>query len=83
MRMAQQIGWDTFDQPILDRAHRCSWCQTGAVAKAEDMRVHCHRWLTEGDVQHDVGRLATDAGQCFQCRTIRGDLAAVLVKQQL
>ena len=37
--------------------------QAGAVGDAEDVRVHRHRRLAEGHVEHHVGGLAAHAGQ--------------------
>ena len=37
--------------------------QAGAVGDAEDVRVDRHRRFAEGDVENDVGGLATDSRQ--------------------
>jgi hypothetical protein len=48
---------------------------------AEDVRVHRHRRLAEGDVQHHVGGLAAHAGQGLQRLARARHLAAVLLDQ--
>ena len=40
MRIAQQVGRDALDQPILDLAHRLPGRQTAAIAQAEDVLFH-------------------------------------------
>ena len=69
------------DQRIFDGARRLAWCQPGAVADAEHMRIHRDGRFAEGDVEHDVGGLAAHAGQGFQRLAIRWHFAAVLIQQ--
>ncbi len=54
-------------EQLLFHFQRCfSGGQTGAVADAEDVRVHRHGRLTKTDIEHHIGRLAAHAGQGFQ-----------------
>ena len=55
--------------------------QAGAVADAEDVRVHRHGGLAKGHVEHHVGGLAAHTGQCFQGFAGARHLAAVLLYQ--
>ena len=67
----------------LDVERRLADRQAGAVADAEDVGIDRDGRLAEGDVEHDVGGLAADAGQRFQRLAIVRDLAAVLVDELL
>ena len=56
----------TSSEHVLDLARRPARRQPGAVADAEQMRVDGDGRLAEGDVEHDIGGLAADAGQRFR-----------------
>ena len=51
--------------------------ETRAVADAENMSVDRERFLAEGGVEDDIGRLAADAGERLQLFTGPGDLPAM------
>ena len=70
---AQQIGFDGERR----RAVR----KSDAVGDAKDVRIDRHRRLAEGDIHHDVRRLAADAGQRFEDVAVGRDLAAEFVDQ--
>ena len=66
MRIAQQLGGDALDEPVLHRAGGLAGGEAGAVADAEDVRVDRHRGVAERDVEHHVRGLAPDARQRLQ-----------------
>jgi hypothetical protein len=55
----------------------------GPVADAEYVGVDCKRFLTKGGVEHDVCRLAADAGQGLELLAGAGHFAAKLIDQRL
>ena len=65
----------------LDRERRFAAGKAGAVADAEDMRVHREGFGVESDVKNDVGGLAAHAGQRFERRAIVRHLAVILRDQ--
>src|SRR5262245_8274810 len=67
----------------LDLQRRLAGCHAGPIADAEDVGVDRDGGLTEGDVEHDIRGLATDAGQRFQRLTRVRDLAPMLVRDFL
>ena len=82
MRAEQELGRDAAHQPVLHCARIGPGREAGAVADAEDMRVHGERRLAEGDVEHDIRRLAPDAGQRLERVAIGGHRAAMALEQQ-
>ncbi len=70
-----------FHQPVLHCAHRAAGREPGAIRDAEDMRVHRDGRLAECGVEHDIRRLAPDAGQRFQGGTLARNLAAVALEE--
>ena len=81
MRVAQQFGRDAPHQRILHGARRGARRDAGAIAEAEDVRIHRHRAFAERDIQHDVRGLAADARQLLQCLAIARYFAAVPLDQ--
>ena len=81
VRVAQQLRRDAADQRVLDGAWRGTRCDAGAVAEAEDVRIHRHGAFAERDIQHDVGGLPADAGQFLQRLAVARHLAAVMLDQ--
>ena len=57
--------------------------EAGAVADAQDMRVHREGLLPEPAIEHDIGGLAAHAGQADEILARVGHLAAIFVDQQL
>ena len=77
-----QVGTrDRLHQLALDLLDGGAPGQPKPVRHPEDMRVDGDRRLAEGGVEHDVGRLAPDAGQRFERLAIGRHLAAVLLDQ--
>lgn len=81
MRRAQHVFWNPRDQPVLDLSHGFARCQAGPVADTEDMRVHRHRICPEGDVHHDIRRLAPHTGQRFERGAVGWNLSSVPFQQ--
>jgi hypothetical protein len=81
--MQRPFGRYDLHQLFLDFERRLALRQAGAVGNAKDMRVDRHGRLAEGDVEHDVRRLAPDAGQFLQRSAVMGHLAAMLGNQHL
>ena len=73
---------NALEQLQLDLERVLARREAGAVRDAEDVRVDRHRGLAESDVEHDVGGLAADAGQCFERHAVAGHPAAVPRDQQ-
>ena len=73
----------TSTKPHLDLERIFPDRQTRAVADAEHMRVDRHGRLAEGDIEHDIGGLAADAGQRFQLLARARHLATMLGDQFL
>ena len=65
----------------FDRQHVLARRQAGAIADAEDVRVDGDGLFAESDVQNDVGRLASGAGQRLQFLARARNLAAVTLDQ--
>ena len=62
-----QILWRyAFEELEFDFERRLSRGQSGAITQPENMRVHRHRRLTKGRVQHNVGCFASHSGESFQ-----------------
>jgi len=57
--------------------------QAGAVTDAEHVRVDGERLFAERGVEHDISRLAADAGKFLELFPGTRHLAAVLVDQRL
>lgn len=55
----------------------------GAVADAEDMGIDREGFLAERGVEHDIGRLAADAGKLLQLFPGGRDLAPMALDQRL
>jgi uncharacterized membrane protein len=83
VRDAEPGAGHALDQGVLHGARVLAGCDAGAVAEAEDVGVHGHGVLAEGDAEHDVGGLAADAGQGFQVLALARHLAAVALDQEL
>ena len=66
------------DEPLLHFEWVLTRGESRAIRDAEDVRVDGDRGLAERDVQHDIGRLATHAGQFFQRFTRARHLAVML-----
>ena len=63
MRIAAERLRDNLLEFRLDDLDRLAGCQPGAVAHAENVRVHGERLLAECGVEHDIRSLAADAGE--------------------
>ena len=59
---AEGLGDDLLE-PGLDFVDVFAGSEAGAVAHAENVRVHGERLLAECGVEHDIGSLAADAGE--------------------
>ena len=81
MCRTQHVFRDPRDQTILDLAHGFARRQASPVADAEDMRIDRHRIRPEGNIHHDIRRLAPYTGQRFERRTVGRDLSAVTFQQ--
>ena len=81
VRVHRVRGRHALQQLQLDGQRRFARRQPGAVADAEDVRVHRHRRLAKGHVQHHVGGLAAHAGQRLKLGAGAGHLAAVPLDQ--
>jgi len=57
--------------------------QPGAVRNPKNMGVHGDGGLPECRIQNDIGGLAADTGQGFQCGPLRGYFAVVVIEQVL
>ena len=68
-------------QALFDFDHILARCDAGTVGHPEDMGIHGDSRMAEGRVQHDIGRLAPDAGQGLQCGTVLRYLATMLFLQ--
>ena len=66
MRIAQQFGRAALHQPFFHRARGLARREARAIAEPKDMGIHRHGILPEGDIQHDIGGFAPNAGQGFQ-----------------
>jgi hypothetical protein len=83
MRVAPEgRGHDLFENR-LNVIDRLAWCQTGAVADSEHMRVDREGFLPERGVEDDVGSLATDAREGLQLVAGARHFTAVIVDQRL
>jgi len=72
------IGYQP-QQPFFNLVYILAWRDTGAVGYPEDVGVHGNGGLPEGGVEHYVGGLAPDTGQCLQCGPVLWNLAVVLL----
>ena len=66
-------------QPFFNLAYILARRDTGAVGYPENVGVHGNGGLPEGGVEHHVGCLASDTGQCLQCGPVLWNLAVVLL----
>ena len=66
MRIAQQFGRAALDQALFHRARGLAGGKARPIAEAKDMGIHRHGILPKGDIQHDIGGFAPNAGQGFQ-----------------
>src|SRR5215831_1922347 len=65
----------------LDRQRRLPRGESGAIGHPENVRVDRDRRLAKGDVQHDIGGLATDPGQRLKRGAVARDCAAMLLDE--
>ena len=65
MRILHELFGSQFCQARFHFQWRLALCQPSAIRDTKNVRVHGDRGLAEGSVQYDIGRLSTDAGQCF------------------
>ncbi len=79
---AEGLG-DALFQLGLDLLGRLALGEAGAVADAQDMRVHREGFLPEPAIEHDIGGLAAHTGQADEILARVGHLAVILVDQQL
>ena len=82
MRIPGELRRSDLEQFLLDLERRLAGRETGPVADAEDVGVDGNGGVAEGRVEHDVGRLAPDAGQRLERRPVLGDHAAMPLDQQ-
>lgn len=82
MRGTQEWGRDAADERVLDFAHGFAWGNAGPVAETEDVGVHGHRVLAEGDVQDNVGGLAAYARERLECCAVGRHDAAVALDEE-
>jgi undecaprenyl-diphosphatase len=66
MRVPAEFRRNRFLQPELDLEHGLARRDPQPVGDAEDMGIDRVGDLAEGDVEHDIGGLAADAGQRLQ-----------------
>jgi len=59
------VGYDT-QQGLFDLAHISPGRKPSPIGDPEDVCIDGDRRLTEGDVEHDIGRLSADAGERLQ-----------------
>ena len=78
-----EFGGDVVFNRALDRDDIFAHRHAGAVAEAQDMRVHSLRGMLVPHVQNHVRRLSPHAGQRLHRRARGRDLAAILVDQLL
>ena len=83
VRVQQVFGRDALHQAVFNGAHIFARRDAGAVGDAEDVGIHRHHGLAVGGIEDDVGGFAPDAGQFFQCGTVGGDFAVVVVDKDL
>ena len=82
VRILQEFPGNAALEFILDCARRGAVGQAGAIGDAVHVRVDRDRGLAETGVEHDVGRLAADAGQLFERLAVLRHTAAVAFHQQ-
>ena len=70
--------WDDLQQAQLDLVRRLARGEIEAMRHPEHVRVDGQGRLAEGDIEHDIGGLAADAGQRLQRLALPRHLAAVL-----
>ena len=81
MRMQHKFARDHAFKPKLDVKRRLAWRHTSTIGDAENMSVNRHGVFPEGHVEHDIGGLASRAGQQLDpCPAVR-NLAIKLRKQ--
>ena len=51
-----------FQEPLFNDIDVLAGRNPGTVSNTENMRIDRYRRLTEGDVENNIGRLATNAG---------------------
>lgn len=83
MGWAEHLFGDAADQLILHGSDGFARGKACTIAEAEDMGIHRHGWLVEGDVEDDISRFPTYAGQGFQRFTVIGYLTVVFFQQLL
>ena len=81
MRMAQIRIGDDAQEAELNLERGLALRQIEPMRHPEDVRIHGQRAFAEGDVEHDVGCLAADAGQGLERLTLVRHLAAMLGNQ--
>ncbi len=66
MGTLQELFGHDRQQSLLDGLWRLAGGKAGSVGHPEDVGVDRDGWMAERRVQHDIGGLASDAGQRFQ-----------------
>ena len=67
----------------LNLERRLAGRHAGPIADAKDVSIDGNGRLTEGDVEHHIGRLAADAGQRLQRLARARHLAAMILHDLL
>jgi hypothetical protein len=82
VRIAPERLRDDPVEPGLDLVRSLARRQAGPIAHPEHVRVDRKRLFSEGRVEHDVRRLAPDAGQRLQLLAGARDFTAILIDQR-
>src|SRR6202008_3312088 len=83
MCVLSELGRRVRGQRLLDCARGFPRSEAGAVGDPEDMRVDRDLHLAKHHVENDVGGLAPDAGQCFECGAVGGYLTPMSLEDLL
>ena len=81
--MSQIFLGNRLQEPELDLERSLAGRELQPVGDAEEVRVDGNGRLLEGDVEHDVRRLAADARQGFQRLPLGRNFPAVPLEQEL
>ena len=83
MVRVQAIGaWHAFLKPRLNGFGRSAGRKPQAVGEAEDVGVDRHRLMAERHVEHDICRLAANAGQLHEGVAILRHFSAMTLDQK-
>ena len=66
VRMGAEFRWYGLEQLRLDGVDLFARCQAGPVGNPEDVSIDRDRRLSEGHVEHDIGRLPADSWKGLQ-----------------